>query len=65
MRIEMSNATAQKEVVVVNQPVNITTGAITVTEKKRRIGVTKSAVIGAGVGAVNGAIISKKKAKVR
>jgi hypothetical protein len=64
MRIEMSNATAQKEVVV-NQPVNITTGAITVTEKKRRIGVTKSAVIGAGVGAVNGAIISKKKAKVR
>jgi hypothetical protein len=64
MRIEMSNATAQKEVVV-NQPVNITTGATTVTEKKRRIGVTKSAVIGAGVGAVNGAIISKKKAKVR
>jgi hypothetical protein len=56
MQVEMSSAAAQKEVVV-NQPSNSTT----VTEKKGWSGAAKGAVIGSGVGAVTGAIISKKK----
>jgi hypothetical protein len=55
----------QREVVVVNQPAATTTAAstttTTTTEKKGWSSTAKGAVIGAGVGAATGAIISKKK----
>jgi hypothetical protein len=49
MQIEMSNAAAQREVVVNQFSKNTTT---TVTEKKGLSGAAKSALIGKGVGAV-------------
>lgn len=65
MQIEMANMEAtkietQKEVIVVNQPAATTT-TTTTTKKKGWSGTAKGAVIGAGVGAATGAIISKKK----
>lgn len=59
MKIEMEKqqAAKEKEVVVVNQ----TTQAAPAPEKKKWSNTAKGAVIGAGVGAATGVIISKKK----
>lgn len=59
MQVEMAKVESQKEVVVVQQP---STSAPAATAKKKAWSNTaKGAVIGAGVGAATGAIISKKK----
>ncbi len=58
MNIELVKIKQQKEVVYVNQ--NTTTTA-TPAKKKGWSNTAKGAVIGAGVGAATGAIISKKK----
>lgn len=58
--VEATRIETQKEVVVVNQPAATTT-TTTTTKKKGWSGTAKGAVIGAGVGAATGAIISKKK----
>ena len=59
-KIEEAKIETQKEVVVVNQPAATTT-TTTTTQKKGWSSTAKGAVIGAGVGAATGAIISKKK----
>lgn len=61
MQIEIAEVEKQKqkEIVVVNKQ-NTTSGA-TPAKKKGWSGAAKGAVIGAGVGAATGAIISKKK----
>jgi len=58
MRIENEKElrAKEKEVVVVNQQATTNT-----PQKKKWSGAAKGAVIGAGVGAVTGAIVSKKK----
>ena len=58
MKVEMAQIEKQKEVIVVNH--TTVTDAKT-TKKKKWSGAAKGAVIGAGVGAVTGAIVSKKK----
>ncbi len=63
MNLKMAKIVRQKqekEVVYVNQNGSSTT-TNTTTKKKKWSGAAKGAVIGAGVGAVTGAIISKKK----
>lgn len=57
MRVEISQSSKQKEVVIVNQ----SAPAITTTKRKGWSNTAKGAVIGAGVGAATGAIISDKK----
>lgn len=58
MKAEMAQIEKQKQVVVVNH----TNGATTQTPKRKKwSGAAKGAVIGAGVGAVTGAIIDKKR----
>jgi ElaB/YqjD/DUF883 family membrane-anchored ribosome-binding protein len=51
----------QKETIIVNQPENNTTTTDNHNKKKGWSSTAKGAVIGAGVGAATGAIISKKK----
>jgi hypothetical protein len=58
MKVEMSQIEKQKEVVVVNHTTETNTQ---IAKKKKWSGAAKGAVIGAGVGAVTGAIVSKKK----
>jgi hypothetical protein len=58
MKVEMAQVEKQKEVVVVN---HTTEANAKITKKKKWSGAAKGAVIGAGVGAVTGAIVSKKK----
>lgn len=63
MKVEMAKLEQQKivkEVVVVNQPAAVANTTQT-PKKKKWSGAAKGAVIGAGVGAVTGAIISEKK----
>lgn len=60
MKVEMAKqeavkTTASKEVIVVNQ------AAAPAPARRRWSGAAKGAVIGAGVGAITGAVISKKK----
>lgn len=57
MKVENEKVIKQKEVVVVNQQAP----AAAAPQRKKWSGAAKGAVIGAGVGAVTGAIISKKK----
>lgn len=57
MRVEMSRSEKQKEVVIINQ----SAPANTTTKRKGWSNTAKGAVIGAGVGAATGAIISDKK----
>ena len=58
-KIEEAKIETQKEVVVVRQPFTTTT---TITAQRKGMSSTaKGALIGAGVGAATGAIISKKK----
>ena len=59
-KIEEAKIETQKEVVVVRQPASTTT-TTTTTQKKGMSSTAKGALIGAGVGAATGAIISKKK----
>ncbi|MFV5684713.1 YMGG-like glycine zipper-containing protein [Flavobacterium sp. GB2R13] len=59
-KVEEAKIVTQKEVVVVNHQAAAST-TTTTTKKKGWSGAAKGAVIGAGVGAVTGAIISKKK----
>ena len=62
MRIVNENAPKQKEVVVVHDNVTVHDNqAPAVRQRRKWSGAAKGAVIGAGVGAVTGAIISKKK----
>ena len=63
VKIEEAKVETQKEVIVVNQqaPGSTTTTTSTTTKKKGWSNTAKGAVIGAGVGAATGAIISKKK----
>ena len=49
----------QKEIVVIHE--NQTTPTTPIPQKKKWSGAAKGAVIGAGVGAATGAIVSKKK----
>ena len=58
MKIEAAKIEKEKEVVVVN---NAASPSSTTTKKKGWSGAAKGAVIGAGVGAATGAIVSKKK----
>jgi len=58
MNQEVANAEKEKEVVYVNQSSGSNS---TTTKKKGWSGAAKGAVIGAGVGAATGAIVSKKK----
>jgi uncharacterized protein YcfJ len=61
MQVETKVET-QKETIIVNQPENNTHHHHDNTQQKERLSSTaKGAVIGAGVGAATGAIISKKK----
>ena len=64
-RIEETKIETKREVIVVNQqaPRLTTTATSTTTKKKGWSNTAKGAVIGAGVGAATGAIISKKKAE--
>ncbi len=60
MQLEMAKIEQQKqtkEVVVVNQPAPVAA----TPKKKKWSGAAKGAVIGAGVGAITGAIVSDKK----
>ena len=57
-KVEIQREVQREVVVVNNQPAANTT---TTTKKKRWSGTAKGAVIGAGVGAATGAIVSKKK----
>ena len=61
--VEANNAKS-REVVIVKQtsPAN-STNTTTTKERKKWSGAAKGAVIGAGVGAATGAIVSKKKAE--
>lgn len=63
MQVEIAKIKEEKErpqnVTVVNQPAN--TASETPAKKKGWSGTAKGAVIGAGVGAATGAIVSKKK----
>ena len=63
VKIEQAKIETQKEVIVVNRqaPASTATTTSTTTQKKGWSGTAKGAVIGAGVGAATGAIISKKK----
>jgi uncharacterized membrane protein len=63
VKIEAAKIETQKEVVVVNKqsPSTTTTTTNTTTQRKGWSSTAKGAVIGAGVGAATGAIISKKK----
>lgn len=62
MQVEMTKVEMQKETVIVNQPgTNTHTTTTTTTKRKGWSNTAKGAVIGAGVGAATGAIISKKK----
>jgi hypothetical protein len=62
VKMEEAKVETQKEVVVVNQQApQGTTTTTTTTKKKGWSSTAKGAVIGAGVGAATGAIISKKK----
>lgn len=54
----MNSVKPQKEVVIVNQT---TTQPATQVERKKMSSTAKGALIGAGVGAATGAIVSKKK----
>jgi hypothetical protein len=58
MQVEMAKVETQKETIIVNPDKIIQT---TDNHNKRKVGVQLRAVIGAGVGAATGAIISKKK----
>ena len=60
-KIENNRIETQREVIVVNNQPAANTTATTTTKKKRWSGAAKGAVIGAGVGAATGAIVSKKK----
>lgn len=57
--MQMVNAQKEKEVVVVNNQAP----AAATPQRKKWSGAAKGAVIGAGVGAVTGAVVSKKKAE--
>jgi hypothetical protein len=57
MQVEMTKV--ETKTIIVNQPGNNTT--TTDNHNKRLSSTAKGAVIGAGVGAATGAIISKKK----
>ena len=59
MRVEMAQSKKEKEVVIVNQSGQ----ASAPTKRKGWSNTAKGAVIGAGVGAVTGAVVSKKKAE--
>ena len=61
VKIEEAKVETKKEVIVVNQQSPSSTTTSTVTKKKGWSNTAKGAVIGAGVGAATGAIISKKK----
>lgn len=61
VKIEEAKIETKKEVIVVNQQSPSSTTTSTVTKKKGWSNTAKGAVIGAGVGAATGAIISKKK----
>lgn len=59
MKVENEKVLMEKQVVVVNQQ----TPAAAAPQRKKWSGAAKGAVIGAGVGAITGAAISKKKAE--
>jgi hypothetical protein len=59
MQVEMAKVETQKETIIVNQPEIIQLPPRQPQQKERLS--SKGAVIGAGVGAATGAIISKKK----
>jgi len=61
VKIEEAKVETKKEVIVVNQQSPSSTTTSTTTKKKGWSNTAKGAVIGAGVGAATGAIISKKK----
>jgi hypothetical protein len=61
VKIEEAKVENNREVIVVNQKAAGSTTTTTTTKKKGWSNVAKGAVIGAGVGAATGAIISKKK----
>ncbi len=62
MNQEIARAEKEKEVVVINQTSGTNSATTTTTTKKKGWSNTaKGAVIGAGVGAATGAIVSKKK----
>lgn len=61
VKIEEAKVETKKEVIVVNQQAPSSTTTSTTTKKKGWSNTAKGAVIGAGVGAATGAIISKKK----
>ena len=61
VKIEEAKVETKKEVIVVNQQSPSSTTTSTITKKKGWSNTAKGAVIGAGVGAATGAIISKKK----
>ncbi|MEC5167135.1 hypothetical protein RCH18_002885 [Flavobacterium sp. PL11] len=61
VKIEEAKIETKKEVIVVNQQAPSSTTTTTTTKKQGWSNTAKGAVIGAGVGAATGAIISKKK----
>ena len=61
VKIEEAKVETKKEVIVVNQQSPSSATTSTTTKKKGWSNTAKGAVIGAGVGAATGAIISKKK----
>jgi hypothetical protein len=61
MKIEMERQKPEKEIIVTHSTTTTSPTQTTTTERKGWSSTAKGAVIGAGVGAATGAIISKKK----
>lgn len=61
MKNEVTKIEKQKEIVVVNNSATPSTTNTATSKRKGWSGAAKGAVIGAGVGAITGAAISKKK----
>ncbi len=61
MRIVNQNIQKEKEVVIVHNQAPAPAPVAAAPQRKKWSGAAKGAVIGAGVGAVTGAVISKKK----